>query len=216
MDLRYVLGSRSPRRRELLAQIVPGERLDIVTPADSEEAGFEGLTTWEAIQGRMREIVRHKSAQVARQCGPERCEQSVLICADTSIIVSGAPGDLQPPLQVLGQPPDSTDRAATLQRWFREYYAGRTHLAATALHVTGPTGTVIEGIATTRVTFRADLDRWLDWYLATDEPRGKAGGYGLQGAASVFVTRIEGSLSNVVGLPLEDLLAAFEELGVLP
>lgn len=216
MELRYVLGSRSPRRRELLAQIVPAERLDIEPPADSDEAGFEGLTTWEAIKSRMQAIVRHKSAQVARQCGLERCRESVLICADTSIIVSGEPGDLQPPLQVLGQPPESTDRAATLQRWFRDYYAGRTHLAATALHVTGPTGTVIERIATTRVTFRAELDRWLDWYIATDEPRGKAGGYGLQGAASIFVTRIEGSLSNVVGLPLEDLLAALDELGVLP
>ncbi len=56
----------------------------------------------------------------------------------------------------------------------------------------------------------------LDRYLATVEPRGKAGGYAIQGIGSVFIERIEGSLSNVIGLPLETLLALFEELGVEP
>ena len=59
---------------------------------------------------------------------------------------------------------------------------------------------------------RKDADTLLDWYLTTGESRGKAGGYAIQGAASVFVTQVEGSLSNVVGLPLEETLAMLGEL----
>ncbi|HXY34093.1 MAG TPA: Maf family protein, partial [Planctomycetaceae bacterium] len=61
-------------------------------------------------------------------------------------------------------------------------------------------------VVTSRVTFVEDVDRWLDWYLSTEEPRGKAGGYALQGAGSIFIAKVEGSLSNVVGLPLAELL----------
>ena len=64
------------------------------------------------------------------------------------------------------------------------------------------------------VTFRADSERWIDWYLATGEPKGKAGGYAIQGAGSIFVARVEGSLSNVVGLPLRELWEIFDELGI--
>jgi septum formation protein len=58
---------------------------------------------------------------------------------------------------------------------------------------------------------RPDVEPWLDWYIATGEPQGKAGGYAVQGAGSVFVTKIEGSYSNVVGLPLEETLALLRE-----
>ena len=59
---------------------------------------------------------------------------------------------------------------------------------------------------------RGNVDDWIEWYLDTGEPIGKAGGYAIQGAGSVFVTQVEGSLSNVIGLPLEDTVALFEQL----
>jgi septum formation protein len=82
----------------------------------------------------------------------------------------------------------------------------------TAVYVTTPDGRFAERLVETRVTFHSDIDRWLNWYLLTGEPRGKAGGYALQGAGSVFIERVEGSLSNVVGLPLEALLEMFAEV----
>ena len=103
---------------------------------------------------------------------------------------------------VLGQPPKSDDWRQTVDRWFDEFYLGRTHQAMTAVCLTLPDETRLEQIVTTTVRFREDARQWLLWYLATDEPIGKAGGYGLQGAGSLFVDRIDGSPSNVIGLPL--------------
>ena len=79
-------------------------------------------------------------------------------------------------------------------------------------------GTNIESITgllkQLRLYDTADLERRLDWYVSTGEPRGKAGGYAIQGAGSLFVTQVQGSVSNVVGLPLEALVEVFEELGI--
>lgn len=67
--------------------------------------------------------------------------------------------------------------------------------------------------AQSHVWFREDAEPLLDWYLATNEPLGKAGGYALQGLGSVFVTRVEGSITNVVGLPLEAITELLPQFG---
>lgn len=222
--VRFVLGSRSPRRRELLQQIVPADRIDIVPPASSAEADFLGLIEWASICDRMQEITRHKSAQVMEQLG-DAAAHAVVICADTSIVISEAKPQgrapatweecpLPAPLRVIGQPPANEPRGETLRSWYRDYYAGRTHLAATSLHVMASDQRLFERIVTTQVTFRRDIDPWFDWYLASGEPQGKAGGYAVQGAGSIFMSSIVGSLTNVIGLPLEALLEALWELGV--
>ena len=108
---------------------------------------------------------------------------------------------------VLGQPPQDETWPEIVSGWFRNLYAGRSHIAATALCLTDwPAGRRIERIVQSHVLFRDDVEPLLDWYIATGEPLGKAGGYALQGLASVFVTRVEGSITNVVGLPLEALI----------
>lgn len=223
--LRFVLGSRSPRRWELLQQIVRADQIDVVPPASSDEAGFDGLTEWLSIRDRMQAITRHKSAQIVNQLGGN-ATRAVIICADTSIVISEASAahlgsaieecPLPAPLRVIGQPPANEPRSETLRMWYRDYYAGRTHLAATSLRVITPDQRVIERIVTTQITFRGDIDPWFDWYLASGEPEGKAGGYAVQGAGSIFMTSIVGSLTNVIGLPLEALLEALWELNVLP
>ena len=88
----------------------------------------------------------------------------------------------------------------------------RTHWAVSAVCVALPSGKVAERVVRSEVTFVADVETRLEWYIGTEEPRGKAGGYALQGAGSIFISRVEGSHSNVVGLPLGELMEMFEEL----
>jgi septum formation protein len=201
-----VLGSRSPRRLELLRCVVPAERIVVLPPQDHAEAGFDGLQTRAGIESRLAEIARAKSDNVRAQlergtAGLIRGNVAAVVTADTVIIATDSQG--QP--VVLGQPPDD-DWAETVRSWFHEYLLGRTHLAATAVCVWAHGGRTRARIVTTEVTFHAAPPERVEWYLATGEPRGKAGGYAIQGAGSVFVARVEGSLSNVVGLPLGELL----------
>jgi septum formation protein len=201
---RYVLGSRSPRRLELLAQIVPADRIDVLPPRSAEEAGFDGLSDWSRIESRLREIARDKCDDVLQQLGqsgPRDDSPRIVITADTVVVA----GTEESGLEVLGQPPDGPAYRDIVRRWFLEHYDGKTHVVATAFSVRLPDRPPVDRVVRSAVTFHNDVARWLDWYLATGEPRGKAGGYAVQGAGSVFVSRIEGSLSNVIGLPLREL-----------
>ncbi len=212
---RYILASRSPRRLELLQLVVHRELIAVRPPESSDEAGFDDCHDLGNIQQRMREIARHKADQVRSQLNEEEASlyerpRTLIISADTTVIVSDSNGR---PI-VLGQPPETDDWREVVRTWFLDYYAGRTHLAVTAVHVITPDGRSAERIVETQVTFRPNIAPWLNWYLLTGEPRGKAGGYALQGAGSVFIERVEGSLSNVVGLPLESLLELFAEVSL--
>ena len=215
VQLQFVLGSRSPRRLELLQAIVPAESILVLPPRSTEESGFEGLHDFSAIQMRMREITRSKCEDVLNQVVELETDNDdatipIVITADTTIIVTERDGRLT----VLVQPPHDQNWQEVVKFWFREYYVGKTHRAVTALCVATPTGRPIERVVTSEVTFHSDVDRRLDWYLETGEPLGKAGGYAIQGAGSIFVSRVEGSLSNVIGLPLEELMEIFEELEI--
>jgi septum formation protein len=206
---RIILGSRSPRRRELLELLVPPEWIDVQPPHSSDELGFEGLTSWLEIAQRLQQIAREKNDDVLAQLPPSNDWQLVLT-ADTTIVA----GDADARWQVLGQPPADESWRDVVRGWFRDLYAGRSHIAATAVCLTDRrSGRRLERIAQSHVWVRDDVEPLLDWYLATDEPRGKAGGYALQGLASVFVTRVEGSITNVVGLPLEVLVEWLPQVG---
>jgi len=207
-DTRIVLGSRSPQRFELLQKLVTPSRILVCPPTDTEEAGFEGLATHADIKQRLRQIARSKCDDVLRLL-QQRSEVNVeaVIAADTTIVAA----DERARPVVLGQPPEGDSWPDAVRSWFLDFYAGKTHLAATAVCVALPQGRIVERLVESEVTFRTDVERWLDWYLATGEPAGKAGGYAIQGLGSIFVSRIEGSQSNVIGLPLEALLEIFEE-----
>ncbi len=200
-----VLGSRSPRRKELLSLLVPSERIQILPPSDPDEPGFEGLRDEAAIIDQLQQIARMKNQNVRAR--PECPREALVLTADTTI-VAGSPGDYT----VLGQPPTTSDWRATVREWFHRHYFGQTHRAMTAVVLSHPDGRQVEQVAETRVTMRAADAALLDWYLATDEPLGKAGGYALQGAGSVFIERVDGSLSNVVGLPIEAVQGMLRQL----
>lgn len=206
---RLILGSRSPRRRELLEMLVPPNLIDVQPPRSSEELGFDGLTSWLGIAQRLQQIAREKNDDVLSQLSPSN-DQQLVLTADTTIVATDAEGSSR----VLGQPPDDDSWRDVVRGWFRDLYAGRSHIAATAICLTDrDSGQRVERIVQSHVWVRDDVEPLLDWYLATNEPLGKAGGYALQGLGSVFMTRVEGSITNVVGLPLEALVEMLPQLG---
>jgi len=209
-SIRYILGSRSPQRLELLRMIVPAAQIDVVPPESAAEPDFAGLENWLDIRDRLLRIARGKLQQVRARIAAAQRERSTIITADTAIVVQKSPRagatPFTAPLLVLGQPPETDTWRDVVRHWFTDHYAGQTHIAATAVCVAFPDGRTDELVATTNVTMCSDVERWIDWYLDTGEPRGKAGGYALQGAGSVFVESVEGSLSNVIGLPLEAVM----------
>ncbi len=225
-SLPIVLGSRSPRRRELLGLLVPPQRIIVRPPLSSDEAGFDDLTTLPQFERRIGEIVQAKAADVIRQLlnDPQIAAQSgeqpsevFVVASDTTVVVTKADGTLLS----LGQPPTDPSWPDTVRDWFRSYLGGKTHLVLSGVSVTrvrfsDQSQQAWSHRCVTRVTMRPDVEPWLDWYIATGEPQGKAGGYAVQGAGSVFVTQIEGSYSNVVGLPLEETLALLREAGACP
>lgn len=214
--VRLILGSRSPRRRELLSLLVAPEQIEVRPPLNSDELSFDGLTTWLEIAQRLQLIARVKNDDVCQQLSQDtlinRDVSCLVLTADTTIVAT----DAMAHFHVLGQPPEDVTWPDIVRGWFRDLYAGRSHIAATALCLTEwPTGRRLERIVQSHVLFRDDVETLLDWYIATGEPRGKAGGYALQGLASVFVTRVEGSITNVVGLPLEALIELLAPSGLV-
>jgi septum formation protein len=110
--------------------------------------------------------------------------------------------------QHLGKPADRDGARAMLER-----LAGRTHEVLTGLAVQRGGVVALDRVAT-RVTFRRLSAEEIDWYLATGEPDDKAGGYGLQGAGAALVSRVEGSDTNVIGLPLSETVQLLRDVGL--
>ena len=173
-----VLASASPRRRELLDQLgvrytcVPADIDESFNPAENPRAYVERM----AIEKAVAVAARYPDADTA------------VIAADTIVLVDDA--------DVLGKPVDRFDGLAMLAR-----LSGRRHTVITAvcLHLQGK---VSCELVETQVNFIPLTRELCEAYLATDEPWDKAGAYGIQGMAGAFVQSIEGSYSNVVGLPL--------------
>lgn len=209
---KFILASRSPRRLELLQLLVPRDRIEVLPPRNPEELGFDGLHDMPAIRERLGQIARSKARDVWEQLaaqGRRDPADLVVIAADTTIVARDHRNDR---LQVLGQPPEDDTWPEVVRHWFLDYYVCDPHQALTGVCVQTAENWTIERIVETAVQISADSARWLDWYIATGEPRGKAGGYAIQGAGSVFVTGVWGSLSNVIGLPLEALREIFQAL----
>ena len=170
-----VLASQSPRRARLLREA--GYEIDIV-PADIDESRLAG----EAPRQYVLRVAAGKAAAVAPVAGDR-----IVVAADTVVLIDGL---------VLGKPANRREAASMLER-----LSGRTHEVLTGVAVVRGTR-VLDAVEVTRVTF-ATLDRErIAWYAGTGEPDDKAGAYAVQGIGSRFVERIEGSYTNVVGLPV--------------
>jgi septum formation protein len=184
--LRFILGSGSPRRRELLAQlgIVP----DAILPPDIDETPRKG----ELPRPYCARLAVEKAAAV--QAGPE----DIVLCADTTVALGR---------RILGKPADAGEAAR-----FLTDLGGRRHLVITALAVRrGGRVWTRESVSTVKMKRLSDIE--LNAYLAGGEWQGKAGAYAIQGAASAFIPWISGSFTGIVGLPLAETAALLAAAG---
>ena len=128
-----------------------------------------------------------------------RSDGDLILGADTIVVIEN---------EMIGKPLDTDDARRMLR-----LLSGKWHEAMTGIALITPTETRTDA-ATTRVKFAPLTEAELDWYLASGEPADKAGAYAIQGLASRFIERIEGSYSNVVGLPVETVWRIAREVGV--
>ena len=169
-----VLASRSPRRQELLS------RVGIPFEAEATEADEScSLPAREAVA----ELSRRK-AEASRALHPGR----YILAADTLVTLDGA---------VLGKPESAEEAVHML-----ETLCGRTHEVFTGVTIITPSGRVLTRTEGSRVTFCTPSRQELEAYVRSGEPMDKAGAYAIQGRAGLWITHIEGSDSNIIGLPL--------------
>jgi septum formation protein len=191
-----VLGSASPRRREMIAMLgVPF----VVRAADVDESMRPG----ESPQAYVERVVEAKLDAV-RAAGSAALAAGALV-ADTIVVA--------PDGGVLGKPRDDDEACAMIER-----LAGATHDVSTRFALAGPAPSDRVAHAqtvTTRVTFRPVDPAEARAYAATGEGKDKAGAYAVQGRAAAFIERIEGSYTGVVGLPLCEVVVAMRALGWL-
>ena len=181
-----ILASSSPRRRDLLGQL---GLVFVVSPSDIDESELPG----EDPVAYVRRLAADKAE--AASSGPD----DVVIAADTTVDVDGT---------ILAKPEDEADARRMLQM-----LSGRAHRVHTGVAVRYR-GSVIADVATTMVKIAPITSHTLDWYIATGEPFGKAGAYAIQGEGAGLVEGVQGSTSNVIGLPLALLDALFTQHGL--
>jgi septum formation protein len=185
--MRLILASASPRRAELLHSA--GFEFDI-DPANIEEGPRDGeLPATYTLR-----VAREKAEQVASR-HPEG--EVVVLGADTEVVIDR---------RILGKPSDHPDARRML-----EILSGREHWVFTGLVLIGPTRRA-EEVVSTRVSFSRLTGTEMDWYVSSGEPMGKAGAYAIQGLGARFIERIDGSWSNVVGLPLATIHRLLREV----
>jgi septum formation protein len=184
---RLILGSGSPRRLELLAQI--GVTPFAVRPPDINEDPRKG------------EVPRAYCERIAleKMHAVEAAADDVVLCADTTVALGR---------RILGKPADAGQAAAFLHK-----LSGRRHRVITALAVRRGTRVWTRTVETA-VKMKVLSDIEVNGYLATGDWRGKAGGYGIQGPAGAFIPWISGSFTAVMGLPVAETAGVLQAAGV--
>jgi septum formation protein len=184
-----VLASASPRRRELLRWLVAEYELDTAEIDESPRPG-------EAATNLVARLAQGKAEAVAaRRTG------AWILAADTIVEIDG---------DVLGKPADEREAVAMLGR-----LSGREHRVFTGFTLLAPGGEHRSGTVESRVLFRRLDGARIAGYVATGEPLDKAGAYAIQGWGAAIVARVDGSFTNVIGLPLEEVAAVLREAGLL-
>ncbi len=182
---RLLLASSSPRRLEILTALgIPFE----VAPAEIDETLEPGESGSDAV----RRFAREKAAK-ASTAHPD----DWILAADTLVLLDGA---------ILGKPRDDSDAAEMLRR-----LSGREHRVVTAVRLMQGSGPAAEAVEESRVAIAPLSEEEIRWYVATGEPRDKAGAYAVQGLGARFVESIAGSFTNVMGLPARTVYRLLRE-----
>jgi septum formation protein len=177
-ELRVVLASRSPRRIELISQL--GVTVEVV-PADIDETPLPGEEPVDYVK----RLASSKARAVQQRLGTV----ALGLGADTTVDLDGV---------IFGQPGDEAEARRMLKA-----LSARTHRVHTGVAVVGPDRSE-SVVVTSMVTFEPVTDALLDWYIGTGEWQGKAGSYAIQGLGGTLVASTRGSMSNIIGLPLQE------------
>jgi septum formation protein len=197
---RLILASGSPRRRELLASL--GVEFTVIK-SDIDETQHPGEPPYDYV----RRLSLEKAAAVAAKL---ESAADVVLAADTVVILAADTLGVTESGEILGKPADADEARAILRR-----LRGRSHVVCTALTVRASDHTLTE-LTRTVVWMRDYTDAEIDAYIATGDPFDKAGAYAIQHETFRPVARIEGSYTNVVGLPLETLRPMLASVGIIP
>ena len=184
--MRLILASASPRRTELLS--AAGMRF-VAAPVTVDESALPNELAADYVE---------RVAMLKARAGILQHPSDVVLGADTTVVVGE---------EILGKPADDADAARMLRQ-----LSGRSHEVLTGVAIVTSEASR-STIARTTVWMSELTDGEIAWYVASGEPRDKAGAYAIQGLASRFIPRIDGSYSNVVGLPLSAVRDLLKELG---
>ena len=185
-----ILASASPRRQELLRSV--GLKFKII-PAHINENGLAG----ESPRQHVKRLAREKAMVIAKQY-PE----AWVLGADTIVVIDGI---------VLGKPENKTQARKMLQK-----LSGREHKVFTGFTIAHVAAEIYRTkVIQSAVQFKTISPKEMDWYVASDEPYDKAGGYAVQGQGAYFIRSIRGSYTNVIGLPLCEVLEELKYCGTI-
>ncbi|WP_454724056.1 MULTISPECIES: Maf family protein [Cupriavidus] len=189
------LASQSPRRRELLTQL--GVAYELLLAGDDEDAeALETVLPGESPDDYVQRVCALKAEAALRRREQRALPDAPILTSDTTVCLDG---------EILGKPAGDADAARMLAA-----LSGRTHRVLTAVTVASTLG-LRHALSVSDVTFRAMSEAEIAAYVASGEPAGKAGAYGIQGRAAEFVARIAGSYSGIMGLPLFETAALLRQ-----
>ena len=193
------LASKSPRRRELLKQI--GVQFELLMMREQSPRGDvdEAPLADETPTVYVERIVLLKAAMAVKAMRERRLPLRLILTADTTVTING---------EVLGKPLDREHAASMLKR-----LSGRSHDVLTAIAVASDRE-INHVVTTSMVTFATLSVEEIKRYVDSGEPMDKAGGYAVQGLAAKFISRLEGSYSGVMGLPLYDTTKLLRQCGL--
>ena len=190
------LASQSPRRAQLLAQINVAHRLLLPSNAQEQAAAeaLEEVLPGEAPRDYVQRVTRLKVQaswarwQARHASAPADWPAAPILCADTTVALG---------TQILGKPADAAEAVQMLQT-----LSGQTHEVLTAVALVDVAGELHQALSVSSVQFKHLSAAEIAAYVASGEPLGKAGSYGIQGAAAAFVPQLSGSYTGIMGLPL--------------
>ena len=192
------LASQSPRRRQLLEQL--GVRYELLLADAGEDAeALELVLNNEAPAAYVKRVTGLKLDAAAARLARRKLPPAPILCSDTTVALGRI---------IYGKPDDTQDAERMLSE-----LAGRTHRVLTAIAVQqGPQR--FEALSTSRVSFESMTISQIRAHVATGEPLGKAGAYAIQGRVAMHITRINGSYSGIMGLPLWETASLLQAAGI--
>ena len=192
------LASQSPRRRQLLEQL--GVRYELLLADASEDAEtLETVLKGEAPSTYVRRVTGLKLDAAVARLAQRKLPPAPILCSDTTVALGRV---------IYGKPDDARDAEHMLGE-----LAGSTHRVLTAVAVQQGRQR-FEALSTSRVSFEPMTAAQIQAYVATGEPMGKAGAYAIQGRVAMHITRINGSYSGIMGLPLWETVSLLQASGL--